>query len=431
MNYQDRLHEFIVLNSPLGTTFSVKWRGDKITGTKKVAQFNYPLADGTVVQDLGLNGLSWPLTLYFDDDPHAGVNGVSDNDLNAMTFMRALAEKGTDGRAIWSIVHPVYGTHKLQPISFELDANPTESGGVSVVTTQWVEPILQAAGHDPAEDLDASIAASANLSANSASQLTAAADLSSLDKIKALAVSVTTGIGAIKSGLNQANQAVQNIESNITAALNVVPMSLITIAQQCQALLAAPGAVIGGINQQIQMIGGMFTSLFAASPTPTTTTPSDKNAVAATEMIACACLMGMCNAVATGTITTRVQAVQAISDLTTWLAYMRDSLDARQAAFSGMRADLQYFSQSQAYADAMLMVALTQKYLQWLLFDLKASKTWTLQTGRATMEISMSEYGVPGQTWNDYWYFFFCDTNNLHGNDILWLPAGRKVSVYL
>jgi len=383
------------------------------------------------VQDLGLTGLSWPLTLYFDDDPHAGVNGVSDNDLNAMTFLRSLAEKGTDGRAIWSIVHPVYGTHKLQPISFELDANPTESGGLSIVTTQWVEPILQAAGHDPAEDLDASLAASANLGTNSSAQLVAAADLTSIDKIKALAVSVTAGIGAIKSALNQADAAVQSIQTNITAALNVVPISLITIAEQCQSLLQSPNAIIGGINQQIQMIGNMFTSLFSASPTPTTTTASDKNSIAATEMIAIACLMGMTAAVSTGTITTRAQAVQAIADLTTWLAYMRDSLDARQAAFAGVRADLQYFSQSQAYADAMLMVALTQKYLQWLLFDLKATKTYTLQTGRSTLEIAMSEYGVPGTPWLDQYYDLFIQSNNLHGNDILWLPAGRRITVYL
>jgi prophage DNA circulation protein len=416
----------VQLTAPDGTTFKPKWRGDKITGTKKVAQFTYPGTDGTIVQDLGLTGLSFPMILYFDDDPG---NTAGDNDIQAWSFLQALAQKGKDGRAIWSVVHPVYGTRKLQPISFELDANPTESGGVSVVTTQWVEPVINPTGAP-----DAAAQASAwtyTAAASSASQLSANADQTTLDKVAALANSVKTGIGSAKGYLNQANQAVQTIESNINAALQVVPIALIDMAAQVKNLFSAPGAIIGDINQQVGLIGGMLGALFSSSPTPTTTGAGDRNAVAATEMIACAQIIGMCNSILAGTLTTRAQAVQAIVDLNTWLAYMRDALDARQTAFAAVRADLQYFSQSQGYADLMLLVSLTQKYLQGALFNLKATKVYTLQSGRSTLEIAMSEYGVPGQTWDDGLYDLFIATNNLHGNDILWLPAGRKVTVYL
>jgi hypothetical protein len=173
----------------------------------------------------------------------------------------------------------------------------------------------------------------------------------------------------------------------------------------------------------------MIKSMIGTTVAPVT--PAGKNAVCGIELLTSAALMAMIVNVTTGGLTTRAQAVQAIADLTAWLAYMRDGLDTTQAAFSGSRIDLQYFSQSQAYADSMRAVAIAQAYLQTMLFDLKAAKTYTLQTGRSTLEVAMAEYGVPGKTWDDALYDKFLATNGLHGSQILWLPAGTRVTVYL
>jgi hypothetical protein len=47
------------------------------------------------------------------------------------------------------------------------------------------------------------------------------------------------------------------------------------------------------------------------------------------------------------------------------------------------------------------------------------------------MEIAMAEYGIPGVPWNDTFYDLFISSNNLIGQDVLWLPAGRQVVIYV
>ena len=441
MSYQDRLQEFVRLWSPSGQGFFPKWRGDKITGTKKVAEFNFPNVDGTVVQDLGLTGFRWPMTLYFDDDADA-FN--TENDTESWKFLQALAEKGADGRAIWDVQHPVYGTHKLQPISFELDANPTESGGLTVVTTQWIEPIAAAATMSTGVSGNASAtismdqlsnvadAAGAAANASASAQVLANTDLSLADRVAAARASWAKGVAAIQGIINTADAGVAAIQTTIQSYLVQPFLDVANLAFQFQFLMAAPGLLLtADINATTAAFGLMMSAILPAGASATPATPSGKNQIAAQEAMSLAVLYGIEQAITNGTLTTRAQAVQAIQDLTTWSAYARNYLDAAQAAFQGTRLDLQYFSQSKGYADAMQMVAYLQRYLQSVLFDLAATKTYTLQTGRATLEIAMSEYGVPGQTWDDYYYDLFIASNYLHGNDIIWLPAGRKVTVYL
>lgn len=427
MSYLDRLQPFVTLTSPKGNVFTPEWKGDKITGAKKVARFEYPNTDGTVVQDLGLKGFDWPMTLYFAD-------GTSDNDTEAWRFLSALSEKGSDGRAIWTVVHPVYGSRSLQPLQFELGADPTESGGLTVVTTSWIEPILTAASPSSGEYAGAADAQGAAMNATATAQAVANTDQTTMDKIAAARNAWSMGIGAIQGAINTANAAVANIQAAIQSYLVQPFLDVASIAGQFQQLMATPGLLIGDLYSKVTSFGTMMTATLgngANGQGGTDTSPAGKNAVAAQEAMSLAILYGIEQAITNGTLTTRAQAVQAISDLTTWLAYMRNALDTAQAAFSGARLDLQYFSQSKGYADGLATVAYLQRYLQSKIFDLAATKVYTLQTGRATLEIAMSEYGVQGQAWDDVLYDKFIAANNLHGSQILWLPAGTKVTVYL
>lgn len=427
MSYLDRLQEYVTLIAPKGDKFTPKWRGDKITATKKVAEFTYPGTDGTVVQDLGMAGFRWPMTLYFDDDPDV-AQAKADNDLEAWRFLQALAQKGTDGRAIWSVTHPVYGTRKLQPLSFELDANPSESGGMSIVTTQWVEPIPSVSTKSLTEFAGQSAAALTTSINNSTSQYSAIADQTSADKTAALKNSWTNSMGDVMKTIGTANATVNNLQTQITGMIAMVTVPITSIAATFSTLMNLPGLIVGDVSSQISAFGAMLTGVFTGTFAPTTT--AGRNSVATVEYFASTILAGMGNAVLNSTITTRAQAAQSIADLTAWLAYLRNQLDAYQSQFSGQRLDLQYFSMSKAYADALQAIALLQSYLQ-ALTGLKAAKTYALTSGRSTLEIAMSEYGVPGQAWDDSLFDKFLAINNLHGTDILWLPAGRKVTVYL
>ena len=66
MSWQERVQGSIELTSPDGAVFSAKWEGNTRSIQKKLGIFTYPKFDGTVAQDLGLEGTSYPLRLSFD-----------------------------------------------------------------------------------------------------------------------------------------------------------------------------------------------------------------------------------------------------------------------------------------------------------------------------------------------------------------------------
>ena len=126
-SWQDRLRDHIKLTSPSGLEFTPGWKGDDVSLEKRVAQFNYPTVNGTVVQDQGRTGHTYSLTLYFEG---------SDNDTESLRFLRALDEVGP-----WTVVHPVDGTLILQPIgTVTRPTQPVTSGNLTVISSTWIVP---------------------------------------------------------------------------------------------------------------------------------------------------------------------------------------------------------------------------------------------------------------------------------------------------
>ena len=95
MSWEDRVRGNITLTSPDGDNFVGKWIGDPRESQKQLGIFTYPKVDKQIVQDLGISGISYPLTIAFDGE---------DNDLEATRFFDALSARGP-----WSINHPTKG----------------------------------------------------------------------------------------------------------------------------------------------------------------------------------------------------------------------------------------------------------------------------------------------------------------------------------
>lgn len=432
MSWQDRIHPEAVLISPEGNLYRAKWKGDTITAEKRVAMFDYPNVDGTVVQDLGLKGFDWPMTLYFDDDQ---IAGFADPDSTAIKFLESLKEKGSDGRAIWNVTHPVYGVHELQPLKFELVADPTDSGGVMVVNTTWIEPIAQRSVLSVAARQNGIVAHVLDLNSISTAQAALNVIQNLQDQVFALRSAYQQALAPIKSVLGVANAAVNTITSTIDALLVAPVIDLVSLTGQIQTLMQSPEIVAEDLNQAIGALQSMVVNVLSTLPVATPADPANsivsRNKVAAIESVALAILGGAAQSAANATLTTRLQAVSAIQGLATMLDTVTNSLDVSQAYYDGIRLDGQYFSQSKSYANATTLTAETQAYLTELSFSLKSVKTYALQSGRASMEIAMAEYGIPGVPWNDAAYQLFIDSNNLIGQDVLWLPAGRQVVIYV
>ena len=127
--WKERLRGTIDLTSPSGKFFQALWIGDEVEMKKYLGVSKYPNIDGAYIQDQGVGGVGYPLTIYFDGP---------DNDLLSQSFFQECREKDE-----WKIVHPVLGELKLVLTSVKKGVRPVTSGNVAVFNTQWIEGIAR------------------------------------------------------------------------------------------------------------------------------------------------------------------------------------------------------------------------------------------------------------------------------------------------
>jgi hypothetical protein len=166
------------------------------------------------------------------------------------------------------------------------------------------------------------------------------------------------------------------------------------------------------------------------SPTPETASDDEKiNAALMVELAASAALVGV-SIIARSALNlqTRSQVLTAASDIADLYATITAGLEEVQELTAGNPLDSQYFSLLSTYPDAALLTANAIRLLLIAAFDLSVERRFSLDRPRAPIEITISEYGELGEL--DYLFDLFITTNNLKGDEILLLPAGREVVVY-
>jgi len=419
-DWRDRLAEKIKLTSPDGNIFTPLWRKDSYSATKKLGIFEYPKVDGSVVQDLGINGTRYPLTIYFEGPNH---------DIEARNFFIALKERGT-----WEVIHPIHGKLILQPITFSPQDDPTESGNITQITTEWIEPstdaVLQStpqlAGVITSQSLIVNESASdqfvTNVKTDSSSE-----KIATETAVKGTVLSVRTALKPLYEGSAELTTQIEAIQRGIQSTLDDVILSPITLAGQIQALIQLPILSIRSIKAKLDAYKNLITGL--ADLAPSTADNEGKNTVSVQELAYTAAVTAAAQIATTGTLDTRPEAIEAAEDIFSLFKQITDDLDATQSLFLGNAIDSQFFSLSQSFSDVSLIVAHSIKYFLVASYDLKIEKRFVTKIPRAPIEITITEYGSLGL--NDSNFDLFISSNKLKGNDIRIIPAGHEVVVYV
>jgi len=420
-DYRDRLRSSIQLTSPDGVVFNALWIGNSAPQSKKVGIFNFSGVNGSVVQDLGTSSRTYTLTIYFE-----GPN----NDLETEAFMRALSERG-----IWEVIHPVLGLKKLQPLSFSPNIQPIESGNVTQIETDWIEP-LDVAALPSAAELQASIAAQIDeLNDIAAEQL----EQSTFQRLAAEVGAFRNGVLDIVSSIEGKLEAVsafsaaitseiEAIKRDINRVLEVVPLDVISVAGQLQELIQLPARAITDISTRLDAYQG-FADDISFSLTPEEPGTSSYNRVAIQELALTATFGAVAEISSTGTLLSRTDAVELIERNVALFTDSTNALDATQDLFKNEPIDRQYFSQSQSFPGAAQLNALMVAYLLRSSFDLKVEKRFTLDRPRNPVMVAMEEYGGPGE--DDANITLFIESNGLQDTEHFIMSQGREVVVYV
>ena len=419
-DWRDRLRGTVQLTSPEGNVFNPLWRKDSYSASKKLGIFEYPKVDGTVIQDLGINGTRYPLTLFFEGPDH---------DIESRRFFKALKERGA-----WEVIHPVQGQLFLQPMSFSPIDDPTENANITQVATEWIEPLdpailkttPQLAGIINAQSLDVNESASDQL-VNNIQTATAAEGIATETAANKVVIAVNKTLAPIFEGVAEITSQMEATQRGIQDTLDATILQPIALAGQIQALIELPALAVRDIRSRLTAYTGLITELLGISPETANT--EGRNTVAVQELALTASIAAVAQVAASGTLDTRPEAIEAADEIFELFKSIIDELDLTQELFEDNSIDAQFFSLSQAFSDVSLLVAQAIAYFLLASYDLKIEKRFILQKPRAPIEICVSEYGVLGE--NDSNFDLFIRSNKLKGNSIRILPAGKEIIVYV
>ena len=420
MSWLDRVQGTIELTSPDGEVFSAKWVGNTRSVEKKVGIFTYPKFDGAVGQDLGLAGTRYPLSLHFDG---------SDNDLESSRFFDAFSARGT-----WQIQHPTKGMLTLQPLSVAENIEPVDSGSITVFNTQWLQLVSPASVLSTAQLAAYIRSQSRNVDDVSLSQMTEAAEQRSVEEVNAIKNTTETTLATydktIASLLETSGELAAEaagIRRGIADTLSTTPLDLTVLGGQIQAVMRTPSKVTGDILQTLKPFADFIDQV---SVLPDEEADQNYlNILAIREIFLTSANSSMALVGAAGILDTRAQALEAAELLALQFQTVTNSLDGAQVQFKDLRVDQQYFSQSLSFVESAQITAGATRYLLEASFNLAVEKRFTLDRERAPIEITITEYGELGN--EDSNFDLFISSNELKGNGILLLPAGREVVVYV
>ena len=419
-DWRDRLAGTVQLTSPDGNIFTALWQRNTYSASKKLGIFEYPKVDGSVVQDLGINGTRYPLTIFFEGANH---------DIEARNFFKAFKEKG-----VWEVIHPVHGRLILQPITFTPTDDPTGNGNITQVETEWIEPasdavlqtVPQLAGAITAQSLNVDESGSDQFASN-IQTATAAEGIATEAAVNETVITVRSTLGPIFEGSAEITAQMEAIQRGIQATLDDAILSPIALAGQIQALIQLPLLAIRDIGARLAAYGNLIAGLANLSPEAPNT--EGENTVAVQELAYTAAITAVAQVAASGTLDTRPEAIEAAEDIFALFKQVTDELDLTQELFGENPIDAQYFSQSQSFTNLSLLVAQAIAFFLTASYDLKVEKRFTLDIPKAPIMITIEEYGELGE--DDSNFDVFLASNKLMGNDIRILPAGREVVVYV
>lgn len=420
MTWEDRMLPSIKLTSPSGVEFEALWVGDGRSKEKRLGIFSYPKVPGVIAQDLDIGGVNWPLTIRF-----AGP----DNDQVAEKFWKTWNELG-----LWQILHPTKGLRILQAVSITEQVRPVESGNITLFETEWLEvaPDITVAS---VSELAAGVQSTADDAVNEAiQQFEEGVVQESASEVNATVAGVEKGLSAFDEFMadfvatsSEINSEINAIRLGIQNSLSTSPLDLGVLGAQVQSIMNLPANIEADLNRAQQPFRDFADSL--SNSLSSDVNPEARNELFVSELFLAGASIAMSRVSVNNEASDRGQALDALAVIGEVFEQITDSLDDAQALYDGELLGDQYFSQSRSFMLTAQTAVAASAFLLRSTYDLAAEKRFTLGEPTAPVKITIDEYGTLGE--GDVNFDFVIATNSLHGNDIIMLPAGREVIVYV
>lgn len=405
MSWMDRLRP-AAYTSPSGTRIEFTYENVGNIIKRRDKAFEFPDADGTYIQQLGVGGRRYPLRVFF---------WGADHDLQADQFDALLREPG-----IGILEHPMYGVVSVVPFGeFVRDDNlKTEANQSIFEVTFWETSGLEY----PAPEADANaqiIAAVEGFQEAEATGFAADVPADTVPEKATLKTRYLAVLATAKDYLARAaavetavSRQFDLIVDSVNDGIDILVADPLTLAFQTGILLHAPARAAALIGDRLSAYGNLLNSISTGSPAP------DAQSFYTQEMFAASAVSASALSCVNTTFESRPAALYAAE---TVLGRLQEFMVWRDAAMER----LGLVDAGEAYQQLQQAVALVAGFLVEISFALAQERRITLQNDRTVLDLVAELYGeVDGKL------DFFIRSNGLTGAEIIRVPKGREIVYY-
>lgn len=395
-------------NSPSGERIVFLYEDVRRVITKKTAAFNFPDANGTLVQDNGNTGRQFPLRLIFSGDDHH---------TQADKFDGMVREIG-----VGILEHPKYGTFSVVPFGniTQRDSLKTAANQSVFETTFW-ESIPDTYPLPQVDRAAAVVKAVEEFNVANADEFAKKIDISTAAKKASLKSRFTVFLGEANTKLRALSEKQQDVRAKFEAVYDSINTTIdtlvgapLTLASQTAQLIQSPAlalsAVRGRLDQYLSIAQTLLTTSAASA---------SNNDFRLDDNLVMNYVAGAVESVVNAQFSTKGEALQAATDILGMLSDVSDWRDTQLTALAEVDTGAPYQKLQEA-------VALTAGFLVEISFTLKLERTLIVDRDRTIIDLAAELYGEV-----DARLDFLIISNALTGSEIIELPRGRKIVYYL
>lgn len=409
MTWRDRI-TVAAYTSPSGVRTEFLFENVLRETTKRTTAFDFPDADGTYIQDLGVTGRRYPFRVIFSGP---------DYDLQASAFEDSLSERGA-GR----LEHPFYGQVDVVPFgSITRRDDLKTAGNQAIIEVAWWETIsiIYPVGQsDPVSSIGAGVEGYNDAMAG---QFDSDIDLETVGDQSVFGPGYDALIDSTKSGLDSVADANQAVSQQFNAVFDSIDSAVdlagdaLTLAFQTMILIQAPARAQALLEDRLNAYGDLLSSIIDG-PGGTPRVFDTSNGFVTSDLFASSYISGAVVSTINNVFRTKPEAITAASDLV-------DQLDALVIWRDDNIRALGSIDTGEAYQALLNLVSITVGYLVELAFSLQQEKRIVLDKAHTAIELTAQFYGTV-----DSQLDFFISSNSLTGSEILEIPAGREIVFY-
>jgi hypothetical protein len=235
---------------------------------------------------------------------------------------------------------------------------------------------------------------------------------------------------AVNSTLRTKNAGISAIMGNINELLMRPYLDISALTGSVIRLIRSPGLFLGNMASRVSMYVRLGKRIITDIPAAFNFTRDMVAAALTGELWINAVASGLGIAVTSGLPETRAEALSVLSQCRDFATLSRNALDALAKASAAWPVEAQYFPRATSAEAALTMNAAISRYILSAAFNLRAEKRITLERPTSPLLLAIREYGA-NAAGADAAFDLLCRSNNLHGRELLLLPAGREVAIYV